>query len=123
MNAVFPYIAKFLAEINPNPKRFRTSLNRLYNQHEHDLFGQVRPTIVMDRGIATKDNMLLLKKNEYPYIVVERRAVEKDYVSEFTETKASFQRVDQKQGADLSKIQGTIQNDILKEYAARGTYI
>lgn len=28
-----------------------------------------------------------------------------------------------RQGADLSKIRGTIQNDILKEYAARGTYI
>jgi methylmalonyl-CoA mutase, N-terminal domain len=28
-----------------------------------------------------------------------------------------------RQAADLSKISGTIQNDILKEYAARGTYI
>jgi methylmalonyl-CoA mutase N-terminal domain/subunit len=28
-----------------------------------------------------------------------------------------------KQGADLKLISGTIQNDILKEYAARGTYI
>nr|WP_295874486.1 methylmalonyl-CoA mutase family protein [uncultured Chitinophaga sp.] len=28
-----------------------------------------------------------------------------------------------KQGADLKKISGTIQNDILKEYAARGTFI
>jgi len=28
-----------------------------------------------------------------------------------------------KQGADISQISGTIQNDILKEYAARGTYI
>lgn len=28
-----------------------------------------------------------------------------------------------KQGADLRKISGTVQNDILKEYAARGTYI
>ena len=28
-----------------------------------------------------------------------------------------------KQGADLSQISGTVQNDILKEYAARGTYI
>ncbi len=28
-----------------------------------------------------------------------------------------------KQGADLTRISGTIQNDILKEYAARGTYI
>lgn len=28
-----------------------------------------------------------------------------------------------KQGADLKQVSGTIQNDILKEYAARGTYI
>ena len=28
-----------------------------------------------------------------------------------------------RQGADLKEISGTIQNDILKEYAARGTYI
>src|ERR1051325_3971233 len=28
-----------------------------------------------------------------------------------------------KQGADVHKLSGTIQNDILKEYAARGTYI
>jgi methylmalonyl-CoA mutase N-terminal domain/subunit len=28
-----------------------------------------------------------------------------------------------KQGADISRLSGTIQNDILKEYAARGTYI
>src|ERR1700676_1228524 len=28
-----------------------------------------------------------------------------------------------KQGADLKKISGTVQNDILKEYAARGTFI
>jgi methylmalonyl-CoA mutase N-terminal domain/subunit len=28
-----------------------------------------------------------------------------------------------KQGSDLSKLSGTIQNDILKEYIARGTYI
>jgi len=31
--------------------------------------------------------------------------------------------VARKQGADLKKISGTIQNDILKEYIARGTYI
>src|SRR6202789_1624000 len=28
-----------------------------------------------------------------------------------------------KQGADIKKISGTVQNDILKEYVARGTYI
>ena len=36
---------------------------------------------------------------------------------------AMYVAVAKKQGADLSKLSGTIQNDILKEYAARGTYI
>jgi methylmalonyl-CoA mutase N-terminal domain/subunit len=36
---------------------------------------------------------------------------------------AFYVAVAKQQGADLSKISGTIQNDILKEYAARGTYI
>jgi len=36
---------------------------------------------------------------------------------------ALYVAIAKEQGADLKKINGTIQNDILKEYAARGTYI
>jgi len=36
---------------------------------------------------------------------------------------AMYVALAKKQGADLSKISGTIQNDLLKEFAARGTYI
>ena len=36
---------------------------------------------------------------------------------------AFYVAIAKQQGADLKKITGTIQNDILKEYAARGTYI
>jgi methylmalonyl-CoA mutase N-terminal domain/subunit len=36
---------------------------------------------------------------------------------------ALYIAVAKKQGADLAKLSGTVQNDILKEYAARGTYI
>jgi len=36
---------------------------------------------------------------------------------------AMYVAVAKKQGADLAKVGGTIQNDILKEYVARGTYI
>jgi len=36
---------------------------------------------------------------------------------------ALYFAVAEKQGADLRKISGTVQNDILKEYIARGTYI
>jgi len=36
---------------------------------------------------------------------------------------ALYVAVARKQGADLKKLSGTVQNDILKEYIARGTYI
>lgn len=36
---------------------------------------------------------------------------------------ALYAAVAKRQGADLKQLRGTIQNDILKEYAARGTYI
>jgi len=36
---------------------------------------------------------------------------------------AMYVAVAKKQGADLTRLRGTIQNDILKEYVARGTYI
>ncbi|MEO8962145.1 MAG: methylmalonyl-CoA mutase family protein [Ginsengibacter sp.] len=36
---------------------------------------------------------------------------------------AFYVAIAKKQGADLSQLRGTVQNDILKEYAARGTYI
>jgi len=36
---------------------------------------------------------------------------------------ALYIAVAKKQGADVSKLSGTVQNDILKEYIARGTYI
>lgn len=36
---------------------------------------------------------------------------------------AMYLAVAEEQGADISKLRGTIQNDILKEYPARGTYI
>src|SRR5258707_14473871 len=36
---------------------------------------------------------------------------------------ALYVAVAKKQGANLAKLSGTVQNDILKEYIARGTYI
>ncbi len=36
---------------------------------------------------------------------------------------AMYQAVGEKQGVPAAKLQGTVQNDILKEYVARGTYI
>lgn len=58
----------------------------------------------MDRGIATKDNIALLKDKEYPYIVVERRAVEKEYLKEFEAAKETYTRIDSQ---TVGKAQGS----------------
>ncbi|OLN32070.1 hypothetical protein DSOL_1943 [Desulfosporosinus metallidurans] len=58
----------------------------------------------MDRGIATKSNLELLKEKDYPYIVVEMRATEKDYVQEFTLAKDTFDKIEAGSKEDTSAV-------------------
>ncbi|MCL4449397.1 MAG: hypothetical protein M1483_01030 [Actinobacteria bacterium] len=41
----------------------------------------------MDRGIATKENLELLKKRGYPYIVIERSDKRSTYTKQFRDGK------------------------------------
>ncbi len=41
------------------------------------------PVIVMDRGIATKDNVKMLRKNGIPYIIIERGARNRNHLDTF----------------------------------------
>jgi len=68
-------------------------IDRLTRKSKETLFKETLPTIVMDRGIATKDNIALLRAKEYPYVVIERRATEKDYLKEFETAKDTFERM------------------------------
>ena len=49
-----------------------------------------KPTLVMDRGIATRSNVALMKSRGFPYCIVERRPVEKRYRKEFETAKETF---------------------------------
>jgi transposase len=42
-----------------------------------------KPTLAMDRGIATKENIALLKKHGFPYVVIERADRSPDFKQEF----------------------------------------
>jgi transposase len=57
-------------------------LDRLEEDSEKTLL-RVKPTIVADRGIATEENIELLKKRHYPYMVVERKNRDTDYLEHF----------------------------------------
>ena len=50
-----------------------------------------KPTLVMDRGIATRSNLLLMKSRGFPYCLVERRPAEKEYRKEFETARETFE--------------------------------
>ena len=68
------------------PKTLADVLNSLQEDGKKFLDGKL-PTLVMDRGIATRDNIALLTEKRYPYTVIERRPVEKEYEAEYQELK------------------------------------
>ena len=53
--------------------------------------GAPKPTLVMDRGIATRENIALMKARGYHYCVVERRPVEKEYAALFEKARETFE--------------------------------
>jgi transposase len=78
------------------PQTLEEILQHLYPESEQgSLF---LPTIVMDRGIATKDNLALLKEKGYPYLLIERRNAEKEYVKEFEHARDDFEVIKDKKG-------------------------
>ena len=50
----------------------------------------IKPTIAMDRGIATKDNVAYLKENGYPYVVIRREDESDCYREIFESEKDAF---------------------------------
>ena len=53
-------------------------------------------SIAMDRGIATKENLELLKERGYPYIVIERFDKRSTYTEQFRDAKESFTKMEKK---------------------------
>ncbi len=49
----------------------------------------------MDRGIATKDNLELLRMRNYPYIVIERISDTASFIDHFASKENSFEKVDE----------------------------
>ena len=77
------------------PKTLADILDRLEADFSKTLFS-ILPTIVSDRGIATKENVALLRQRGYEYMVVERRCGQEDYLQEFSQAMESFEAVQKK---------------------------
>jgi hypothetical protein len=87
----FPITSRIYEGNKSEPQTLEEILENVYPQTEQgSLF---LPTIVMDRGIATKDNVALLKEKGYPFLLIERRNAEKDYVSQFEHARENFEEI------------------------------
>ncbi|MEA1975771.1 MAG: IS1634 family transposase, partial [Bacillota bacterium] len=85
----FPVFSQIYKGNQSEPETLKTVLEKLTEDENASLMN-TKSTIAMDRGIATKDNIKLLKEMKYPYIVIERREVEKDYKEEYNDYKNTF---------------------------------
>ena len=64
-------------------------------------------TLVMDRGIATEENIDLIKEKGYFYIVIERKNRAKEYLDDFKNYKTDFEEIsstDNEEINDLEKV-------------------
>jgi transposase len=88
----FPLFSQIHEGNQPEPATLVGVLDRL----ECDgagLFKSFEPTLVMDRGIATTANLALIKERNYPYLLIERRDVTKDFEADFENARDDFQQI------------------------------
>ena len=91
-DAGFPIFSQIYGGNQSEPETLQDIMKQLKTDASFETLDK-QPMIVMDRGIATKDNLILIKEMKFPYIVVERRAVEKEYINEFKDAKETFERI------------------------------
>ena len=75
------------------PETMEGMLKRLSRRLHGDQEALFKPTVVMDRGIATIDNVTWLRENGYHYIVVKREDGSEEYRRQFEESKDTFELV------------------------------
>lgn len=89
----FPIQSHVTAGNQSEPETLPAVLDRLEERlAKTDLpLRPAKPTLVMDRGIATTENLALLRERNFPFCVVERRAAEKDHIELFARAQETFE--------------------------------
>jgi len=87
----FPVFSQIYEGNQAEPETLNDILDRL-EKGGNGLFVQ-NPILVMDRVLATRDNLDLLKSRKYSYLVIKRRKDERQYVREFETAREEFQAI------------------------------
>ena len=82
------------------PRTLDDVLGSLSELDSGSLFSEIAPTIVMDRGIATAANLLLLKQRGFSYVVIERANKTGAYKEHFSQMEG-FTEIEDHSGSPL----------------------
>ncbi len=80
------------------PDTMETMMKRLSQRLYGSNIPMIKPTVAMDRGIATEENVNWLRQNGYHYIVIKRKDDAEEYRSQFEECRDAFTLVSSKKG-------------------------
>lgn len=99
----FPVISRVYEGNIGEPKTLREILADLgiLSQGGQGEFSELLPTLVMDRGLATSDNMDFIRAAGLPYIIIERSPRQKEYVELFREYQKNFELIQRKGKRDV----------------------
>jgi len=86
----FPIFSQIYEGNQSECETLKTVLDRLETDSQ-GILSDFKPTLVMDRGIATADNIQLLKSQDYHFVVVERRDSKKEYQEVFEHARQEFE--------------------------------
>ena len=78
------------------PETMETIMERLMQRLYGNQLPIFKPTVAMDRGIATDDNVKWLRANGYHYIVIRREDGEEEYRQQFENERDTFELVSSK---------------------------
>ncbi len=91
----FPLFSQIYEGNQAEPMTLKEVIKRL-KEDGGELFENTKPTLVMDRGIATKESLALMHAEHYPYLLIERRDEAKDFEAEFRAAPEGFQEVEER---------------------------
>ena len=78
------------------PETMEAMMGRLQQRLHRGQIPMFKPTIAMDRGIATEDNVKWLQGNGYHYIVIKREDGSEEYRQQFETERDTFELVSSK---------------------------
>ena len=88
----FPVYSRIYEGNTGEPKTLQEVLSDL-SKRTVTIFDSIdKPIMIMDRGIATSENIKFLSEEGYSYIVIERKPTEKEYEKEYSALKSELEK-------------------------------